>query len=154
VSLGTGDLEQIMKLFEQSNFSELKLKAGDLELHLRKDGALPRATAAARAPAAPEPVMVAPSAPAAHALPPLGPGEIDVLSPLLGVYYRAPKPGEPAFVEVGQAVEADTIIGIVEVMKLMNSVRAGTKGVIAAIHVANADMVEFEQPLVRIRTYG
>ena len=152
MSLGTGDLEQIMKLFEQSNFSELKLKTGDLELHLRKDGVVPRASAAAQA--APEPVMLAPSAPAASALPALGPDEVDVLSPLLGVYYRAPKPGEPPFVEVGQAVEADTIIGIVEVMKLMNSVRAGARGVITAIHAPNADMVEYEQPLIRIRTAG
>ena len=154
MSLGTGDLEQIMKLFEQSNFSELKLKTGDLELHLRKDGVVPRATATAAAQAAPEPVMVAPSVPAASALPPLGKDEVDVLSPLLGVYYRAPKPGEPPFIEVGQAVEADTIVGIVEVMKLMNSVRAGARGVIAAIHVPNADMVEYEQPLIRIRTAG
>ena len=150
MSLGTGDLEQIMKLFEQSNFSELKLKTGDLELHLRKDGVVPRATAPA--PAAPEPVMVAPSAPAAHALPPLGPAEVDVLSPLLGVYYRAPKPGEPPFIEVGQIVEADSIVGIVEVMKLMNTVRAGAGGLVVAIHAANGDMVEYEQPLIRIRT--
>ena len=150
MSLTTGDLEQIMKLFEQSNFSELKLKTGDLELHLRKDGVIPRA--AAPTPAAPEPMVVAPPIPAAHALPPLGPAEVDVLSPLLGVYYRAPKPGEPPFVELGQVVEADTIVGIVEVMKLMNSVRAGTKGAIVAIHAPNAEMVEFEQPLIRIRT--
>ena len=150
MSLGTGDLEQIMKLFELSNFSELKLKTGDLELHLRKDGVVPRA--ATPAPAAPEPIMVAPSVPAAHALPPPGAGEIDVLSPLLGVYYRAPKPGEPPFVEVGQTVEAETIVGIVEVMKLMNSVRAGASGVITAIHAPNAEMVEYEQPIIRIRT--
>ncbi len=152
MSLTLSDVEQIMKLFEQSNFSELKLESGDLKLQLRKDGAVPRATAPL--PLAPEPVMVAPSAPAAHALPPLGPGEMDVLSPLLGIYYRAPKPGEPPFVEVGQAVEEDTIVGIVEVMKLMNSVRAGARGVIATIHAPNAEMVEFEQPLIRIRTAG
>jgi acetyl-CoA carboxylase biotin carboxyl carrier protein len=85
-------------------------------------------------------------------MPPPGPGEIDVLSPLLGVYYRAPKPGQPPFVEVGQIVEADSIVGIVEVMKLMNTVRAGAGGIITAIHAANADMVEYEQPLIRIRT--
>ncbi len=153
MSLSSADLEQIMKLFEQSRFSELKLKTGDLELHLRKDGSAPAAAAPTPAPA-PEPVVPAHAAPAAHALPPLGPDEVDVPSPLLGVYYRAPKPGQPPFVEVGQAVEADTIIGIVEVMKLMNSVRAGSKGVVVAIHAPNAEMVEFEQPLLRIRTAG
>ena len=150
MSLGRSDIEQIMKLFEQSKFSELKLESGDLKLHLRKDGAVP--VAAALAPAAPEPEVPAPAAPAAHALPPPGAGEIDTPSPLLGVFYRAPKPGEPPFVELGQQVEADTIIGIVEVMKLMNSVRAGVKGVIVAIHAPNAELVEYEQPLIRVRT--
>ena len=126
MSLGTGDLEQIMKLFEQSNFSELKLKAGDLELHLRKDGTASRATAPT--PAAPESIVVAPPTPAAHALPPLGAGEIDVLSPLLGVYYRAPKPGEPPFVEVGQTVEAETIVGIVDQRRGEGRRREGLAG--------------------------
>ena len=152
MSLSLADLDQIMKLFDQSNFSEMKLESGDLKLHLRKAGAVPGPVVAASAPAAPEPVAPAHSAPAASALPPLGPGEIEVLSPLLGVYYRAPKPGQPPFVEVGQIVEAETIIGIVEVMKLMNSVRAGSSGLVTAIHAANADMVEYEQPLIRIRT--
>ena len=152
MSLSLADLDQIMKLFDASNFSEMKLEAGELKLHLRKAGAGAPPVAAAPAPAATEPVVPAHAAPAAHALPPLGPGEIDVLSPLLGVYYRAPKPGQPPFVEVGQFVEDDTIVGIVEVMKLMNTVRAGASGVITAIHAPNAEMVEFEQPLIRIRT--
>jgi acetyl-CoA carboxylase biotin carboxyl carrier protein len=152
VSLSLADLDQIMKLFDQSNFSEMKLEAGELKLHLRKAGASAERLAEAPPAAAPEPVVPAHAAPAAHALPPLGPGEVDVLSPLLGVYYRAPKPGEPPFVEVGQFVEDDSIIGIVEVMKLMNTVRAGTSGLITAIHAVNADMVEYEQPLIRIRT--
>lgn len=150
MSLGREDLEQIMKLFEQSNFSELKLKSGDLELHLRKAGVA--AAPAAPVQAKPEPPVPAHAPPAAPALPPPGEGETDVLSPLLGIYYRAPKPGEPPFVEVGQIVEADTIVGIVEVMKLMNSVRAGVGGIITAIHAPNAEMVEFEQPLMRVRT--
>lgn len=150
MSLSSSDIEQIMKLFEQSKFSELKLESGDLKLHLRKEG-VAAAAAGAPPPPAPEPVTPPHAAPA-HALPPPGEGEVDVLSPLLGVYYRAPKPGEPPFVEVGQIVEADTIVGIVEVMKLMNSVRAGVGGIITAIHAPNAEMVEFEQPLIRVRT--
>ena len=149
MSLSLADLDQIMKLFDQSNFSEMKLEAGDLKLHLRKPGAAAPAErpVLAPAPAPPEPEVAAPAS-----LPPPGPGEVDVLSPLLGVYYRAPKPGEPPFVEVGQFVEDDTIVGIVEVMKLMNSVRAGASGLITAIHAANAEMVEYEQPLIRVRT--
>jgi acetyl-CoA carboxylase biotin carboxyl carrier protein len=158
VSLSLADLDQIMKLFDQSNFSEMKLEAGELKLHLRKAGVSAPAERLAEAPspAAPEsmsgPQLPAHAAPAVHALPPLGPGEVDVLSPLLGVYYRAPKPGEPPFIEVGQFVEDDTIVGIVEVMKLMNTVRAGASGQVTAIHAVNAEMVEYEQPLIRIRT--
>jgi acetyl-CoA carboxylase biotin carboxyl carrier protein len=153
VSLSLADLDQIMKLFDQSNFSEMKLESGDLKLHLRKPGSAPaERPLEASSPVAPGPVVPAHSAPAPHTLPPPGPGEIDVLSPLLGVYYRAPKPGEPPFIEVGAFVEDETIIGIVEVMKLMNSVRAGAAGQVTAIHAANAEMVEFEQPLIRIRT--
>ena len=152
MSLSLADLDQIMKLFDQSNFSEMKLKAGELELHLRKPGGAVQPVAEARAALAPVPQAPAPQAPVAQAPPPPGPGEVDVLSPLLGVYYRAPKPGQPPFVEVGQFVEDETIIGIVEVMKLMNSVRAGASGHVTAIHAANAEMVEFEQPLIRVRT--
>jgi acetyl-CoA carboxylase biotin carboxyl carrier protein len=150
VSLSLADLDQIMKLFDQSGFSEMKLESGDLKLHLRKPGAA--AQPVAEAPAVSESVPVAPASLVAHTLPPPGPGEIDVLSPLLGVYYRAPKPGEPPFIEVGQFVEDETIIGIVEVMKMMNSVRAGASGQVTAIHAANAEMVEYEQPLIRVRT--
>jgi acetyl-CoA carboxylase biotin carboxyl carrier protein len=153
VSLSSGDLEQIMKLFEQSAFSEMKLEVGDLKLHLRKAGA---DASAEPVPVSPMPAapVAAPAVPAASLLPPLGKDETDVLSPLLGVYYRAAKPGEAPFVEVGQRVEENAIIGIVEVMKLMNSVRAGVAGTVVAIHAPNAEMVEFEQPLIRIRTAG
>jgi acetyl-CoA carboxylase biotin carboxyl carrier protein len=155
MSLTPGDLEQIMKLFAQSSFGEMNLETGDLKLYLRKRG-VGAAMAAAPLPASPTPAApaAAPAAPAASIPPPPGKDETDVLSPLFGVYYRAPKPGEPPFIEVGQTVEESTIIGIVEVMKLMNSVRAGVSGTVIAIHAPNAEMVEFEQPLIRIRTAG
>ena len=70
---------------------------------------------------------------------------------MLGVFYRAPKPGEPPFVEVGAKVEEDTIIGIIEVMKLMNTVRAGVRGEVAEILAENGALVEFDQTLLRVR---
>jgi acetyl-CoA carboxylase biotin carboxyl carrier protein len=73
-----------------------------------------------------------------------------VPSPIAGVFYRAPSPDAPPFVEVGQQVSADDVIGIVEVMKLMNTVRAGVAGTVVEICVDNAELVEFEQVLVRI----
>lgn len=149
MSLTRKDIDEIMRLLEQSRFSELRLETGDIKLHIRRPGAaLPQAEASspppmAHTPAAPPPAIKTP--------PPPAPGEADVLSPLLGVFYRAPKPGEAPFVEPGQEIEEDTIIGIVEVMKLMNSVRAGMRGVVVEVFAANAEMVEYEQPLIRIR---
>jgi acetyl-CoA carboxylase biotin carboxyl carrier protein len=76
---------------------------------------------------------------------------IPVPAPLLGIFYRAPKPGEAPFVQAGDRVTADTVIGIIEVMKLMNSVRAGVAGEIVEISAGNGEMVEYGQPLLWIR---
>ncbi len=80
------------------------------------------------------------------------PGEADVTAPLLGNYYQAPRPGDPPFVEVGDRVSEDTVIGIIEVMKLMNSVRAGVAGTVVAHLVQNGTAVELGQPLIRVKT--
>jgi acetyl-CoA carboxylase biotin carboxyl carrier protein len=78
----------------------------------------------------------------------------DVSSPLLGTFYRAPKPGAAPFVEVGSVVEEDTVIAIIEVMKLMNTVRAGVRGTVTEILVSDGALVEYEQTLLRIRKTG
>jgi acetyl-CoA carboxylase biotin carboxyl carrier protein len=155
VTITAKDVAEIMKLLEASAFDELKLETGDLKLHLRRSGAPVRDAAPAppippRAPAAPQPPVppIAPKVPA----PPADPSLTEVPSPLLGIYYRAPKPGADPFIEVGQTVEPDTIIGIVEVMKLMNSVRAGVKGEVVEIVARNAEMVEYGETLIRVRT--
>lgn len=74
-----------------------------------------------------------------------------VASPLPGTFYRAPSPGAPPFVEVGARVEPETVVGIVETMKLMNPVHAGAHGVIVAILAENAVMVEKDTVLMHVR---
>ncbi|TJY68961.1 acetyl-CoA carboxylase, biotin carboxyl carrier protein [Arthrobacter sp. CAU 1506] len=132
-------------------------------------GAVP-APAAAAAPTAPPtaapPTAAAPAAvTASAAVPPAGSngqsnkispdnlpaGRTLVTAPMLGTFYGAPKPGEPAFVQVGDTVTPDSVLCIVEVMKLMNSVAAGAEGEIAAVFVQDGELVEFEQPLFAIR---
>jgi acetyl-CoA carboxylase biotin carboxyl carrier protein len=104
---------------------------------------------------APEPAAAAPDD---GPPPPLGQeagaaraGEIDVPAPLLGNFYTAPRPGDPPFVEPGDTVGEDTTIGIIEVMKLMNPIRAGVTGTVVAMLAANGSAVEEGQPLVRVR---
>jgi acetyl-CoA carboxylase biotin carboxyl carrier protein len=79
------------------------------------------------------------------------PGLVAVRAPLPGTFYRAPRPGAPPFVEVGSRVGADTVVAIVETMKLMNSVTAGADGTVAEICLANGEFAEHGAALMRIR---
>jgi len=150
MSLTAADVAEIMRLVEQSGFDELTLEMEGTKISLRRGVA---ASGAPSAPAAPKPAPAAPVAAAAAAAV-ADPGLKDLPSPLLGTFYRAPKPGAPAFVEVGSPVEADTIVGIIEVMKLMNTVCAGVRGTVAEILVADGVLAEYGETLMRVRTSG
>ncbi|HEX7709387.1 MAG TPA: acetyl-CoA carboxylase biotin carboxyl carrier protein [Sphingomonadaceae bacterium] len=150
MSLTAKDVEEIMQLLEQSRFDRLSLELDGMKLELARDGAKPKAARAAPAPAAPSP-RAAPTAPAKKQRQSSEQGLVEVKSPLLGVFYRAPKPGEPPFVEVGSKVSADTVIGIVEVMKLMNSARAGVAGEVVEILGENGELVEHGEVLMLVR---
>jgi acetyl-CoA carboxylase biotin carboxyl carrier protein len=78
----------------------------------------------------------------------------DVPAPLLGTFYRQPKPGAPPFVEVGASVEEDTVVAIIEVMKLMNTVRAGVRGTVTEILARDGTLVEYGETLLRVRKAG
>lgn len=147
MSLSGKDVAEIARLLDASRFSELELEVGDFRLRIRRDGAggAPRRTnepRAARPPAAAAPTAIA-TAPRAD--------EIDIPAPLLGTFYRSPRPGDAPFVEVGDTVANDTVIGIMEVMKLMNPVHAGVAGEVVAVLADNASSVEAGQPLLRVK---
>lgn len=74
-----------------------------------------------------------------------------IRAPMLGVFYRAPAPGQKPFVEVGQRVRADDTVCLLEVMKLFNSIRAGVDGEVIEILAANGSMVEFDQPMIFVK---
>jgi acetyl-CoA carboxylase biotin carboxyl carrier protein len=151
------DLLQLVELIKSSaQFSEFKLRANGIELELRRGPA-----GSAAAPAAPAPVVAVPApVPAAAPVPPpaaalpveraAAPALVDgqaVTAPMVGTVYLAPEPGAAPFVSVGQRVEADTPVCIVEVMKLMNMIPAGRAGVVRQILVGDAQAVEFGQPM-------
>ena len=152
MTLTAADVAEIMRLVEQSGFDELNLEIDGTKISLRRGAASGTATAAAPV-AAVAPSLAAKSAAPAIA-PTSDPGATDLPSPLLGTFYRSPKPGAPPFVQVGSQVETDTIIGIIEVMKLMNTVRAGMRGTVAAILAADGALVEYGETLLRVRTTG
>jgi len=95
---------------------------------------------------------LAPAAPVqAPATPSSDPTLLEVRAPMLGTYYGAPKPGSEPFITVGGRVDANTAVGIIEVMKLMNSISAGVAGVVVEVLVRDGDLVEFDQVLMRVR---
>ena len=154
MNLTAKDIAEIARLLDESHFSSLDLKVGDFKLRIRRDGGW-SGRDDGNEPESPVPKAAPPPSPPP---PPLGEeagaaraGEIDVPAPLLGNVYAAPRPGEPPFVEVGDTVSEDSVIGIIEVMKLMNSVRAGVAGTVVAILAPSGSAVEEGQPLIRVR---
>jgi len=148
VSLTGAEVAEILRLLESSSFDELELEMNGVKLSLRRGTAATAPRAAAAPTAAARSTAAQPAAPPPAATD-TGEGEA-VTAPLLGTFYRAPKPGAAPFVEAGSMVEEDTVIGIIEVMKLMNTVRAGRRGRITVILAGDGTLVEFGQPLLRI----
>ncbi len=142
------DIETLVDLFNQSDWEEMHLKIEGLELFLSNvPGARgPRAVALEAAASTGE----TPHEPAAPAPVVIPEGMVVVRAPNLGTFFRAPKPGSPPYVEIGQAIDEDTEICLIEVMKLFTPVRAGVAGVVHEICVNDAQMVEFDQPLAII----
>jgi acetyl-CoA carboxylase biotin carboxyl carrier protein len=127
VGLSDDDVREILRLVDESELDELRVETNGFTLHvLRGKDETVQATAA-----------------------PASDGTT-VDSPMLGTFYRAPAPGATPFVEIGVQVEPETTVCLIEVMKMMNSIRAGVSGTIAEILVENADLVEEGQPLFRI----
>lgn len=149
------DVNEILQLLDAGPFDELHLQTLRFKLSLRRggDGAWAQSTQILSEPniQTPAAAKAAASAPKTEeALAPDSDHLVGVRAPLLGTFYRAPKPGAPPFVEVGSHVEKDTVIGIIETMKLMNSVYAGTRGTVVDIRVKDGDFVENEGILMRI----
>jgi acetyl-CoA carboxylase biotin carboxyl carrier protein len=152
------EIVAILKLIDNSSYEEVRLEIGELKLHVRR----------AAAKQTPEPAAVghtsrgrgAPSgsASAAPAAQPSGlpagqaeqvPGT-PVAAPMVGTFYRAPSPAASPFVELGDTVGVDTVVCIVEAMKVMNTVKAGAAGTIVEIAVENGALVEYGQRLFTV----
>jgi acetyl-CoA carboxylase biotin carboxyl carrier protein len=153
MSLTAADIAEILRLVEGSTFDELSLEFDGLKLAFRRGANGVDGASAAQRPAAVPAQSSTPAAPAkpAAAAVAADPNLQDVRSPMLGTFYRAPKPGAPPYVTVGAAVEEGTIVGIIEVMKLMNTVRAEVRGTVAEIPAADGALVEYGEVLLRVR---
>jgi acetyl-CoA carboxylase biotin carboxyl carrier protein len=142
MALSDDDVREILRLIDDAELDELRIETEGLSLHVVRGGSAP----------AGEPTPARSEAEPGEATSTPSPVEVGatVEAPMIGVFYRAPSPGAQPFVDVGTPVEADTIVCLIEVMKMMNSVAAGVAGTIAELHVENAQPVEYGQPLFRV----
>ena len=157
---------QILDLVEKSNFDYLDLEIGDLKLTVSKSGVPVAAAAPATVsitqaePAAPAaaavPAAEAAPAPAAESAPASQPvtvkeGTVPITAPMVGTFYSTPEPGAPPFVKLGDHVDAETTVGLVEVMKVFNAVSSGADGTIDEVCVESGQFVEHGQTLFLVR---
>jgi len=148
-------VKKLIELLEESDIGELEIKEGEESVRISRNAPGTPAVAYAAAPAvAPAPAAAAP-APAAAPAAKEEKAETShsghvVRSPMVGTFYRAPSPGSPSFVEIGQHVKPGDVVCIVEAMKMMNQIEADKAGVIEAILVEDGEPVEFDQALVTI----
>jgi acetyl-CoA carboxylase biotin carboxyl carrier protein len=160
MELSEDDVLHILKLIDESKFDYFQLEVGELKITVSKGDPIPLAgsaqpvtvSAAPVAAPAPKPVAApAPAAPSAAKPAAIPAGHLAVTAPILGTFYVAPEPGAPPFVTVGQQVTEDTTCGLIEVMKVFNSVRAGVKGTVVEIVAPNGGFVEFGQTLIIVK---
>lgn len=155
-------VRDLIEMMNEGGIGELDLKTDGFKIRLRSEEvALAAATPVMAMPAAysmppmmnrsAEPGVTAEAAPAASAPDePKAPAGHVVTSPMIGTFYSASAPGEPAYVQIGDEVETGQVIGIIEAMKIMNDITADKSGVVVELMVDNAQPVEYGSPLVRI----
>jgi acetyl-CoA carboxylase biotin carboxyl carrier protein len=144
-------IKKLIELVEESGISELEISEGEESVRISRNTAPVQMAQMHYAAPAPAPAQqVAAPAPMAEAAAPAAPKGHQVLSPMVGTFYRSPSPDSKAFIEVGQSVSVGDTLCIVEAMKMMNQIEADKAGIVTAILLEDGQTVEFDQPLVVI----
>lgn len=138
-------VEKVVELLRESGVGEIRVRRGEVEISVKAAPEAPPAAAPLPAAPVPEPAEVAPDALSETN------GLHAIRSPLVGTFYRAPAPGEDAYVEVGDTVKAGQVLCIVEAMKMMNEIVADVPGQVVEVLAENSGGVEFDQPLFSLR---
>lgn len=156
-SVKAEDVEALVQVFDESEWDELRVVLDEFEIYLSKNPADRGRSFGAAAASTLAPVMATTPVRTSAARDPqtkqgtvIPDGMVAVKAPNLGTFYRAPRPGAPPYVSIGQRVEPETEMCLIEVMKLFTSVRAGIAGTVREICVEDAQLVEFDQPLFLI----
>jgi acetyl-CoA carboxylase biotin carboxyl carrier protein len=159
------EIKAVIDLMTKNGLSEFELEKGDFKLRVKRGPGGEWITSTS--PSAPAPAAIhhhhaaATPAPVAHAAPaamapssapaPAASGTANIVSPMVGTFYRSPSPDSGPYIDVGQEVNEDTVVCIIEAMKVMNEIKAETKGVIVEVLAQNGKPVEFGKPLFSVR---
>jgi acetyl-CoA carboxylase biotin carboxyl carrier protein len=149
------DIKAIIDLMKKNSITEFELERQDSKIRLKRGlsgNNVPVQQEDSNSPAL-LPLQPIISAPAIGfvAPQPATTGENDIKSPMIGTFYRSPSPEAGSYVEIGSEVNPETVVCIIEAMKVMNEIKAEVKGTITQVLVENAKPVEFGQPLFRVR---
>jgi acetyl-CoA carboxylase biotin carboxyl carrier protein len=153
VDLTPDDVRDVLRVLDSSGLDELHLELADLTLTVRREGA---SGWTAEQQVLRRPVVVGGAETTGPVVEQQRPraavpeGLVAVHPPLLGNFYRAPKPGAPPFVDVGDKVEEDTVVGIVETMKMMTPVHAGVRGTIVELRTGNGEFADTDAILLLV----
>jgi acetyl-CoA carboxylase biotin carboxyl carrier protein len=146
------DIERLVRLMNENELVELEIEREGATVRLKKAAPIP--AFAMPAPAAPmllsAPTAATPAAAPAPSGPP--PGTVEIRSPIVGTFYKSASPESPVFVNVGDRITAETVVCIVEAMKVMNEIKAEVAGEVVEVLVENGEAVEYDQPLFRVKT--
>jgi len=160
-SVNMDELRELIALLRDNGLAELELEREDFRVRLRREGAnaQPSNVVADRPPVPNiDPVLRAPDGAARAASAPETKKAEEaqdlhiIPSPIVGTFYRSPSPSADPFVKIGSSVESDTVVCIIEAMKLMNEIQAEAAGEVVKIYVENGQPVEYGQPLFGIRS--
>ncbi|HMO63797.1 MAG TPA: acetyl-CoA carboxylase biotin carboxyl carrier protein [Verrucomicrobiota bacterium] len=148
------DIKAIIDLMKKNSIAEFELERQDFKIKLKRGapGPVPEESIALSYPGVPASLPAASSATTRVIEPPPGTGNgIEIKSPMIGTFYRSPSPEAAAYIEVGAEVGPETVVCIIEAMKVMNEIKAEVRGIVTEICVDNARPVEFGQPLFKVR---
>ncbi len=156
MELTPDDVRDVLRVLDSSGLDELHLELADLSLTVRREGAAgwTAEQQVLRAPvreSASAPVIAGGPGPAQASV---ADGLVAVRPPLLGTFYRAPQPGAPPFVEVGDRVDEETVVGVVETMKMMTPVHAGVRGTVVEFRLGNGEFAEADAVLLVVEPVG
>ena len=156
------EIKAVIDLMTRNGLSEFELEKGDFKLRVKRGPGGEWISSAS--PSAPAPAVIQPQAPAAAPIaatlaapaPSAAPaaaasGVFQIVSPMVGTFYRSPSPDSPPYIDVGQEVTEETVVCIIEAMKVMNEIKAETRGIIVEVLAQNGKPVEFGKPLFAVR---